>query len=135
TGTFTLSFKGATTAPLALTVLPSAMQAALNALSTIGGAGGAVTVVQFGGAYTITFGGTLALYQQPLLVGANVNGNAAAAVTEQRAGNVVFTIAFQGGLLGVNLPPMTSTATGGTTAAVATTADGVPINSELFVGT
>ena len=69
--TFTLTFEGKTTAPLAINVPASggvgptaSVQNALNALSTISGAGGSVLVTQTGNVYTINFLGTLA--QQPL---------------------------------------------------------------------
>ncbi|HEY2091045.1 MAG TPA: carboxypeptidase regulatory-like domain-containing protein [Thermoanaerobaculia bacterium] len=58
-GTFTLTFNGATTAPLATGATASAVQASLNALSTIGDAGGSVAVTLNGLVYTVTFGGTL----------------------------------------------------------------------------
>ena len=65
-GTFTLSYNGATiTSPLVIGANPSDVQAALNALPTIGGVGGTITVTNFpsysGSSYLIVFGGTLAL--------------------------------------------------------------------------
>jgi hypothetical protein len=66
-GTYTLTFNGQTTAPLDVEVSASEMEAALNGLSSIGGAGGSVTVTGglFPGSngvepYEIHFGGTLA---------------------------------------------------------------------------
>ena len=48
------------------------MQAALDALTTIGGVGGSVTVAQAGSVYTITFGGSLADQELPVFaVGAS----------------------------------------------------------------
>jgi autotransporter-associated beta strand protein len=58
-GTFTLSYNGQTTAALATNATAAQVQSALNGLSTIGGAGGSVTVTQLAGVYTITFGGSL----------------------------------------------------------------------------
>jgi len=58
-GNFTLTFNGATTGVFATGATAAAVQAALNALQTIGGAGGSVAVSFSGGVYTVTFGGTL----------------------------------------------------------------------------
>ena len=66
-GTFTLSFNGQTTASLAPDVTATQMQAALNALPSIGGIGGTATVTQNGNIYTVTFGGTLAGQNNPLM--------------------------------------------------------------------
>jgi len=58
-GTFTLTYKGQTTAGIAFNAAASAVQSALIALSTIGT--GNVTVSgSAGGPYTVTFAGTLA---------------------------------------------------------------------------
>ncbi len=67
---FTLSFNGATTAAIPANPTAAQVESALNALSTIGGAGGWVTVT--GGppnssVYTVTFGGTLAGQNIPLM--------------------------------------------------------------------
>ncbi|BCI92749.1 hypothetical protein NIIDMKKI_79550 [Mycobacterium kansasii] len=58
-GTFTLSFKGATTAAIAYNAAASAVQTALQALSTIG-SGNATVAGSAGGPYTVTFAGALA---------------------------------------------------------------------------
>jgi hypothetical protein len=71
-GTFTLTFNGQTTGPLAYNVQPSggvgptaSVENALNALSSIGGTGGSVSVAGGPGnpsgsnPYTLTFGGAL----------------------------------------------------------------------------
>jgi RTX calcium-binding nonapeptide repeat (4 copies) len=69
-GTFSLSFNNGqttqTTGPLAYNISASAMQTALNSLTTIGGAGG-VSVAQFGNDYRVTFLGLLGTTQQNLL--------------------------------------------------------------------
>jgi large repetitive protein len=65
-GTFTLTFNGQTTGALAFTAPASAVQSALNALSTIGGVGGSVNVSQSGELYIVSFGGTLAGHQQQI---------------------------------------------------------------------
>lgn len=61
TGTFTISFNGATTGSLARTATALQIQNALNGLSTIGGVGGSVSVstVVTGNnqTFTVTFGG------------------------------------------------------------------------------
>ena len=57
-GTFTLSFKNATTTPLAYNASASDVQAALEALDTIGP--GNVSVSAISGGYRVTFQGTLA---------------------------------------------------------------------------
>jgi hypothetical protein len=64
-GTFTISFAGDTTGSLPFDETEASVEAALNALSSIGGVGGSVTVTGGPGdevgssPYTITFGGTL----------------------------------------------------------------------------
>jgi autotransporter-associated beta strand protein len=67
TGTFTLTFKGQTTTPLAANATADQVQTALNALTTIGGAGGSVTVSQSGANYIVSFGGSLTGANQPLM--------------------------------------------------------------------
>lgn len=73
-GTFTLSFNGQTTGPIAYNVSDSDLQSALDALSSIGGAGGSVTVTGGPGnavgspPYVIAFGGSLANTDVPQLV-------------------------------------------------------------------
>src|SRR6185295_6599291 len=59
-GTYTLTFNGQTTSPpLAFNSSAATVEAALNALSSIGGAGGNVTVTQSGSTFTVTFHGAL----------------------------------------------------------------------------
>jgi len=60
-GTWTLTFNGATTSPLAFDATAAQVEVALNGLSSIGGVGGSVTVTPAPGAYgfQITFGGSL----------------------------------------------------------------------------
>jgi autotransporter-associated beta strand protein len=63
-GTFTLTFNNAISSPLAFNATATDVQTALNALATIGGVGGSVTVtsaaVPGGTRFDVTFGGTLA---------------------------------------------------------------------------
>jgi hypothetical protein len=61
-GTFTLTFSGVTTAPLAFDATAAQVQAALEALSSVGA--GNVSVA---GAYSVTFTNRLGLYPMPLL--------------------------------------------------------------------
>ena len=72
-GTFTLAFNGQSTSSLAFNATAASVQSALNALSTIGGAGGSVGVTLSAGVYTVTFGGTLT-GPQPQLVAVGSGG-------------------------------------------------------------
>jgi hypothetical protein len=78
-GTFTLTFKGQTTAALAFNATASTVQSKLSALTTIGVGG--VTVTQSGNVYKVTFTG-LQTGPQPLMTGAG-SGGASVAVTFQ----------------------------------------------------
>src|SRR5215471_2561455 len=71
TGTFTLTFNGQTTSSLAFNATAASVQAALNALSSIGGAGGTVAVTQAGSLYTVAFGGSLTGPQPSLTASAS----------------------------------------------------------------
>ena len=94
-GTFTLTFNGQTTGPLAFNAPANPgnppfappftnsindVESALNALPTIGGVGGSVTVTQVvtaanaGVIYTITFGGSLADQNVPQITAAGQGG-------------------------------------------------------------
>jgi len=90
--TFTLSFNNQTTLALAPNAGAPAVQAALDALSTIGGAGGFVNVVQTPSsgniAYTIAFGGSLAGAPQGLLQVSQPNAGTAPTVTELQIGGI-----------------------------------------------
>jgi autotransporter-associated beta strand protein len=109
-GTFTLTFNGQTTGALAHDVpasgggtATSSMQNALNALSSIGGVGGSVTVTQSGNVYTVTFGGNLANSAEPLMTGTGAGG-ATPVVATQVQGNAA-PQAFEGDLaIGDNQP-------------------------------
>ncbi len=85
-GTFTLAFEGQTTGAIAFDADPAAVEAALDALSTIGGAGGSVLVGggpgDAGGQhpYLISFGDTLENTDVPLLI-ADPSGLAGSAQT------------------------------------------------------
>jgi len=60
TGTFTVTFNGQTTSSLAIGATAGTMQTALNALSSIGGVSGSVSVTKFNNVFRVTFGGSLA---------------------------------------------------------------------------
>src|SRR5205085_306604 len=99
TGDFTLSFRGATTDSLPFNVPANggsmrddSLENALNALSTIGGVGGSVSVSQSGNVYTINFGGTLAQSHLPLLVAVG-NAGTTASVTQVTPGSTGTAIA------------------------------------------
>src|SRR5439155_10422234 len=73
-GTFTLTFGGATTNSLPVNATAVQVQAALNALPTIGGVGGSVSVTQSGNIYTVTFNNDLAGTGLPQLAVAGSGG-------------------------------------------------------------
>mgnify|MGYP005837221185 CR=1 FL=1 len=73
-GTFTLSFKGQTTAPLAYNATATDIQNALNSLSTITAGGGSVTVTQVGSIFRVTFNGALGSGNQPLITASASGG-------------------------------------------------------------
>ena len=66
---FTLTFNGDPTTTLSNTdaTLAHDLQTALNNLTSIGGVGGIATVTQAGNVFTVTFGGALVGYSQPLI--------------------------------------------------------------------
>jgi large repetitive protein len=90
-GTFTLSFNGVGTDPVQHPLLYNAtaaqVQAALNALPSIGGVGGSVTVTQAGNVYTVTFGGALSNQVLPDIVPTGFNGVTVLTSTLQHGGN------------------------------------------------
>jgi autotransporter-associated beta strand protein len=97
TGQFRLSFQGATTGDLAFGASLASIQAALNGLTTIGGAGGNVLVLGTGSgqnqAFTITFLGALAGTSQPQVL--VVSGT-----TPYAGATLAVTTLTQGGLAG-----------------------------------
>jgi autotransporter-associated beta strand protein len=114
TGSFTLTFnfngKFGTTASLPATIPPSggvgptaSLQNALNALASIGGVSGSVTVTKSGSTFTITFGGTLAGTNVSQLTGVGSNGTILTikTVKDGSEGTVVAsgaTLQLQGGI-------------------------------------
>jgi hypothetical protein len=95
-GTFSLSYEGAVTGPIAFNATAGAVEGALDGLTAIGGAGGSAHVVggpgNLGGGfpYAITFDGTLANLNLPQIVADSSlltagSGGAAAASVSTRA--------------------------------------------------
>jgi autotransporter-associated beta strand protein len=101
TGPFTLTFNGQTTPQLDPSSTQDEVQAALNALSSVGGVGGFASVALFNGVYTVAFGGSLANISLPTMTGTNIgptfganNGTQALTVTAPPGGG--FTLTFEG---------------------------------------
>lgn len=82
---FKLTFKGSTTSTITYvgdaTADANAIEAALNALPTIGGISGTATVVGSGSTFTITLGGNLIGFDQPKLTTTLVTGPGTLTVT------------------------------------------------------
>src|SRR5262249_37157940 len=134
-GTFALTFNGQSTNNLSFSSSAAQVQNALNALTTIGGVGGTVTVTQSGNVYTITFGGTLALFAQPLII-ATGTGGATTNVNEvvEGAGSL-YTVLFGGTFTGVDKPQLiANTVTGGTVVTTGTIMNGDGSALELLSG-
>ena len=144
-GTFTLSFNGRRTGPLAFNAAAGTIETALNLLTTIGGVGGAVTVTGGPGTFLITFGGTLAFTNVPEIIPAGISGttatvttvrdgiNASVTVTQVLGvtGETQYSVTFNGDLANTNVPPITAAGTGGDDPTVTTTQDGGPGVSEI----
>jgi autotransporter-associated beta strand protein len=83
-GTFTLTFgngAGTTTAPLPFNATAEQVEDALDALTSVSGVGGSVSVSLSGNVYTITFnGGSLASKAQPLISAIGSGGTTTAVV-------------------------------------------------------
>lgn len=90
-GFFLLSFGPNVTSPLAFNATALQVQTALNALTSIGGAGGSVTVTQLANVYTVTFGGTLqyAILPSMVLTENGIVGTVTIVSQGQFTGNVV----------------------------------------------
>lgn len=112
-GTFTLTFAGATTSAIAYNAASSAVQTALQALSTIG-SGNALVTGSAGGPYTVTFAGDLAQTPVPLMTasGAALTGGSSpsVAVAQTTAGEmselVIFDILEYETARAVSIPPL-----------------------------
>jgi hypothetical protein len=109
-GTFTLTFNNATTTPINYAAAASAVQSALEALSTIGT--GNVTVTgSAGGPYTVTFAGQLVNMFQPTLIPDStllVGGTAHVVATtpgETPSSTWLSIVEFETAPGGISLPP------------------------------
>jgi fibronectin type 3 domain-containing protein len=81
-GTFTLTFNGQTTSALQFNDTTTNVQNALNALSSVAGAGASVVVTGTPGAYILTFsGGTFANFNVPQTTGTGAGGATVATAT------------------------------------------------------
>jgi formylglycine-generating enzyme required for sulfatase activity len=113
-GGFRLTFKGSSTPLLPVDATADKVQEALNALPSIGKAGGHVTVTQVGRTYTVTFGGTLASGRQPSLT---VTPSAPIATqtpaSEIVRGYVLYVVTFREGLGRGEQPLLSGTGSGG----------------------
>jgi hypothetical protein len=87
-GTFTLTFNGQTTGPIAFNASATTVQAALNGLPSIGGVDGSVTVSQKGSVLTIKFGGSLATHNVPQITAAGSSGVKTSSATVQDGGTI-----------------------------------------------
>jgi hypothetical protein len=99
-GTFILSFNGAATSPLSYAITKADMQTALRALSTINGANATVGGTD-GGPWTVTFVGSLAKTNVPMIV-ANAAGLAgtphSVTVTQSTPGVPATAVAARSGM-------------------------------------
>ena len=80
-GSFTLTFEGHTTPALPFGATAAQVENALNALPSIGGVGGRVSVSRAGNVLTITFDDVLAGADQPSLTAAGSGGTTATVAT------------------------------------------------------
>ena len=81
-GTFTLTFDGQTTGPLNRNATAAQVENALNLLSSIGAAGGSVSVTKTGNNYAVTFdGGVLTGADQAQMTATGANGTTAVVST------------------------------------------------------
>ena len=98
-GTFTLTFNGATTSPIAFDAAAADVQTALRALPTINGANCSVAG-SAGGPFTVTFNGTLASQSWPIMLasGAALTGGSSPSVTVARsqAGGLLKSLVLDG---------------------------------------
>jgi hypothetical protein len=95
-GSFSLTFNGQTTAQLSAAATAAEVQAALNALSSIGGVGGSVVAVQSGTTFTITFGGSLVATDVPQMTGSGTGGTTVGVTTLNDGSAAVQSITYTG---------------------------------------
>lgn len=119
-GTFTLSYDGQVTAPIAYNATGANVQTALRALTNVGATG--VTVAgAAGGPFTVTFAGTLVNMNVPQIIG---NGTALTGAGAQPTVTVATTTQGQAA----------ETAAGSTTLACTATSGIIPAGTMLMFG-
>jgi hypothetical protein len=148
-GTFTLSFGGQTTSGIAYNAAASAVQSALQALSSIGSGNATVEAGQAGGPYNITFAGTLVGPRSLITASAagltgGAGANSEILVTNLATGTAgtpnltvtgsaggPYTVNFGGTLADTNVAQMTATSslTGSSPTVVVTTSTGGVANT------
>ena len=101
-GTFTLTFNGQTTAPIAWNASASSVYSALSVLTSITSVGGTIIVTgNAGGPFTVTFAGGMSDQAEPVMT-ANATGltgtGHAVTVTETTKGSGTGTYLISGGL-------------------------------------
>ncbi len=114
-GSFTLTFDGQTTIPLAFNATAADVQSALSALNSIGPSGGFVTVVKAGNVYTVTFNGPLTGFDLPLMSATPTGMTAVVAPVVDGAGGTVVANGAQiqvQGSISVGGEPLTLQGTG-----------------------
>lgn len=84
TGTYTLTYNGATTSALSFNASLAVVKAALTNLSTIGGVGGVVTLIGSPSDYVVIFGSNLAGNAFPLTANGNGGATVQVATYDQR---------------------------------------------------
>ena len=95
-GSFSLTFNGQTTAQLPAAATAAEVQAALNALSSIGGVGGSVVAVQSGTTFIITFGGTLVATDVPEMTATGTGGTTVGVTTLNDGSAAAQSITYTG---------------------------------------
>lgn len=102
-GTFTLTHEGNTTTDLAFDATPAQVEAALEALASIGA--GNITVAGSAQNYTITFAGTLANTAQTLTVdGSSLTAANSEVFTQEQDGTTTWEVTFTPALSAGELP-------------------------------
>ena len=139
---FTLTFNGVTTTPITYkgtAADEAAIQTALNALSTVGGVGGSISVDESGTStfetFTFTFQDALADAPQTLLAATVTTTAAVPTLLETVPGNgptETYSFTFGGTFAGVNRNQITANATGGLTVNTKTIIDGGTANTTPY---
>jgi len=128
TGSFVLEFDGKSTGPISATASALVVEAALNALATVGGVGGQASVTKQGNVFTITFGGALSGADQPTLIPTGVGGTTAqVATTATGYGGTVVSAGAQLQMQGSIIVGGESLTVMGTGASAANVPDAIPV--------